>query len=164
MARDNKARHNLAVIYQEQGRLAEAEEQWRTAVASEPHFLPAWVGLGEVYLAQGRWKELEEATTRLAKAGAKEESVLLRARGLIIREQYEEARPNLENLIQANPTLVIAHRALSHLLLREGRDWVAAEKALRGVLELAPHDGEARNNLEVLLRERQTSQAESTAE
>ena len=36
-----KARHNLAVLYYEQGRLAEAEAQWRAALAEQPNFAPA---------------------------------------------------------------------------------------------------------------------------
>jgi tetratricopeptide (TPR) repeat protein len=40
-----KARHNLAVIYVEQGRLVEAEAQWRAALAEHPGFAPALMGL-----------------------------------------------------------------------------------------------------------------------
>jgi Flp pilus assembly protein TadD len=40
---------------------------------------------------------------------------------------------------------------LSHALLQEGKDWPAAEQALRKVLELDPGNVEARNNLAVLL-------------
>ena len=40
-----KARHNLAVIYVEQGRLAEAEAQWRAALAEQPAFTAALTGL-----------------------------------------------------------------------------------------------------------------------
>jgi len=40
-----KARHNLAVIYMEQGRLAEAEAQWRAALAEQPAFTAALTGL-----------------------------------------------------------------------------------------------------------------------
>jgi len=43
-----KARHNLAVIYVEQGRLAEAEAQWRAALAEQPGFTPALIGLEQL--------------------------------------------------------------------------------------------------------------------
>ena len=39
-SRGYKARHNLAVIYEETGRSAEAEAQWRAAVADNPQFTP----------------------------------------------------------------------------------------------------------------------------
>jgi Flp pilus assembly protein TadD len=41
---------------------------------------------------------------------------------------------------------------LSQVLLQEGRDWNAAERALRHVLELEPNHAETRNNLRILLR------------
>ena len=50
--RGYKARHNLAVIYEETGRPAEAEAQWRAAVAENPQFTPGWLRLGELYLKQ----------------------------------------------------------------------------------------------------------------
>ncbi len=63
--RGSKARHNLAVLYLEQGRLAEAEAQWRAALAVEPDYGPAWLGLGELFLNQGRLNEVEQAIDRL---------------------------------------------------------------------------------------------------
>src|SRR5262249_27691668 len=54
-----KARHNLAVLYQQNGRPAEAETQWRVALSEKPDFVPAWLGVGEVCLTQARWEELE---------------------------------------------------------------------------------------------------------
>jgi hypothetical protein len=38
--------------------------------------------------------------------------------------------------------------------LQEGRDYIAAEEALRAVLALDPHNGEARHNLARLLEQR----------
>jgi len=46
--RSHKARHNLAVLYREQGRLAEAEAQWRAALAEQPQFTPALSGLKQL--------------------------------------------------------------------------------------------------------------------
>ena len=52
---------------------------------------------------------------------------------------------------------------LSHVLLKEGRDPDAAERALRDVLELEPSNAEARNNLAVLRRGRERSRATADA-
>jgi tetratricopeptide (TPR) repeat protein len=49
-----KARHNLALLYREQARLGAAETQWRAALVEQPAFLPAVVGLGEIFLTQGK--------------------------------------------------------------------------------------------------------------
>ena len=58
--RGYKARHNLAVIYRELGRDAEAESQWRAALAEQPMFTPAWQGLAELLRDQERWGERED--------------------------------------------------------------------------------------------------------
>src|SRR5439155_18428962 len=57
--RSYKARHNLAVIMQAQGRLAEAEAQWRHALTEQPAYLPALLGLAELYLSQSRVADVE---------------------------------------------------------------------------------------------------------
>ena len=63
--RGPKARHNLAVLYLEQGRLAEAEAQWRAALAVKPDYGPAWLGIGELCLQQSRWQDVEVAIHHL---------------------------------------------------------------------------------------------------
>jgi tetratricopeptide (TPR) repeat protein len=60
-----QARHRLALLYREQGRADEAEAQWQGALAEDWAFLPAWLGLGELYLAAGRWPELERIVHEL---------------------------------------------------------------------------------------------------
>ena len=60
-----KARHNLAVIYEETGRSADAEAQWRKAVAENPQFTPGWLRLGELFVRQRRWADLEWAVASL---------------------------------------------------------------------------------------------------
>jgi tetratricopeptide (TPR) repeat protein len=150
--RGYKARHNLAVLCHEQGRAAEAEAQWRAAVAERPDFTPAWVGLGELYLAQDRWADLEPAAHHLetTPAGA-EEAALLRARGHLKRREFEAARRLMEGAIARSPQSLRPRVILSHALLQEGRDHAAAERALRDILALDPLHAEARHNLAVLL-------------
>jgi tetratricopeptide (TPR) repeat protein len=60
-----KTRHALAELLRDQGRLAEAEHQWRSALAEQPGFGPGWVGLAGVLLATGRPREAAEALDRL---------------------------------------------------------------------------------------------------
>jgi hypothetical protein len=40
-------RRDLVIVYRDQGRVAEAEEQWRQALADLPSFTPAPLGLDE---------------------------------------------------------------------------------------------------------------------
>src|SRR5262249_29476886 len=47
-----KTRHNLAVLYSEDGRGPEAEAQCKPALEEDPTYFPAWLGLLELYLRQ----------------------------------------------------------------------------------------------------------------
>lgn len=150
--RGHKARHNLAVQYQDEGRLAEAEAQWQATVQQEPTFAPAWLGLAELYVAQGRWTELAQVVERLAQdAEAVMEAEVLRARGALARRDYATARQLLEAGCARFPNALWPQRILSHTLLQEGTDRAGAAQALQAILALAPGDVEARNNLSVLL-------------
>jgi tetratricopeptide (TPR) repeat protein len=59
------ARHNLAVIYLQRGRTAEAEAQWVAALKENPNFGPAWLGIAELCLEQGRLPEVSVALHHL---------------------------------------------------------------------------------------------------
>jgi hypothetical protein len=55
--RGYKARHNLAGLCRKLGRAAEAETQWRAALAESPHFPPARSNLVFLLRQQGRIQE-----------------------------------------------------------------------------------------------------------
>jgi tetratricopeptide (TPR) repeat protein len=152
--RGPKARQNLAALFREEGRLAEAEAQWRAAVAEQPDFLPAWLGLAEVYLDQRRWPELEGVLRSLgAEPKWALEAAVLRARRHLAGKEFAAAREVLGPAIARAPQAVWPRVILSHALLQEGLDWAAAEQALRDVLALDPGHTEAQGNLSVLLRQ-----------
>src|ERR1700722_3963540 len=52
-----KAHHNLALIYQDMGRFAEAENHWRAALADNAAFGPSWQGLGELFVRLRRFDD-----------------------------------------------------------------------------------------------------------
>jgi predicted Zn-dependent protease len=79
---------------------------------------------------------------------------MLRARLLMSRREFGRARQMLEALAQRAPQAVWPRILLSHVLLQEGRDWVAAERVLREILVLEPNQREARTNLASLLAQR----------
>src|SRR5262249_49914154 len=60
-----RTRHLLAEICQQQGRVQEAETHWRAALGDYPGFSTAAGNLGEIFLEQGRWDELEGAVAHL---------------------------------------------------------------------------------------------------
>jgi len=150
--RGYKARHNLAVLYRDQGRVDEALVQWRAVTDERPDFTPAWLGLAELFLSLGRWAELDVVLGRLEERPAgEEEAALLRARSLLKRKEFSLARGILDGAISRTPRAVKPWIILSHVLLQEGRDPEAAERALREILALDPVNTEARHNLAVLL-------------
>jgi tetratricopeptide (TPR) repeat protein len=141
------------VVYEGQGRHADAEGQWRQALAERPAFAPAWHGLCELFVGQGRWADLEEGARGLAEgAGEATEAAVFRARGHLARREFDEARGLLEAAAARDPRALWPRVVLSHALL-QAEEWSAAEKALRAVLELDPGHAEARRNLMILLRQ-----------
>jgi tetratricopeptide (TPR) repeat protein len=148
-----RTRQLLAEIYRAQERSAEAEVQWRAALAERADFEPAWVGVAELYLRHERWPELEYFLQRLEERGTNPAKVgWLRARGQVQRREVAAARRTLEGVIGRDPTALGPRVLLSQVLLQEGRDWAAAERALQDVLEMDPNHAESRHNLRVLLR------------
>jgi hypothetical protein len=44
----------------------EAEREWRAALADHPRFTPSWLGLAELYIAQGRWGDVRSVAETVA--------------------------------------------------------------------------------------------------
>ncbi|MCS6852571.1 MAG: glycosyltransferase [Gemmataceae bacterium] len=145
------ARYNLGVLYRDQGRHAEAGEQWRAVVREKPDYASAWLGLAEVCLTLGRWPELEEVARQLEQLPGQELAAeCFRARGAMARREYALARQRLEAAIARWPAALEPRILYSHALLQEGRDWQAAERALRDILALDPTNRQAQHNWAVL--------------
>jgi hypothetical protein len=82
------------------------------------------------------------------------EAAVLRARVYLARRAFAPAREVLQATIVEHPQALWPRVILSHVLLQEGRDWEAAERALPEVLALDPRHAEAGRNLAVLRRKR----------
>jgi Tfp pilus assembly protein PilF len=116
-------------------------------------FFATWLGLGELHLRRAAWETLEEVAQQLGQLREGEvESALLRGRAHLARREFAAARQTLEEAITRWPGTVGPRIILSHVLLQEGQDLVAAEQALRDVLALDPHQSEAQHNLGLLLQ------------
>jgi tetratricopeptide (TPR) repeat protein len=151
--RNYLAPHTLGLIYYAQGRIADAERQWQAVVSQHPIHKPSWQMLAEMYLLQKRWTDLEviiarfEATPEWAFDGA-----ILRSRLHLARKDFVSARAILESLIAQTPDAMPPRFYLTHVLLGEGKDWEAAEGALRALLKIDPKQAQAWYNLTALLR------------
>jgi glycosyltransferase involved in cell wall biosynthesis/tetratricopeptide (TPR) repeat protein len=63
--RGYKARHRLGEVCYRMGRPAEAEAQWRAALAEQPDYLPALHHLRQLLHSQGRSEELEQVQRKI---------------------------------------------------------------------------------------------------
>ncbi|MBV9122785.1 MAG: tetratricopeptide repeat protein, partial [Planctomycetes bacterium] len=152
-----QARHQLALLLQENGQSREAEALWQAALVENADFTPGWLGLAELYLRQGRWTEAEQVAEHLAGGQATpvpDSNLLtvLRARVHLGRKEFASARELLESGVQKFPEDVRLWIVLSHVLLQEGQNPEAAAEVLRTILRLDPTNGEARHNLALLAR------------
>jgi glycosyltransferase involved in cell wall biosynthesis len=152
--RGHKARHNLACLYYETGRYNEAESQWRAALVDDPAFVPAHLGLGELYLRQKNWSALDRTAADLRQFGplGEAEAESLTGRSFTARGEHAIARDILESAVARFPRSVPIRAAYSYALLEGGFDPLDAETALRDVLKLDPENAQAKRNLEALYR------------
>ena len=150
-----KARQNLAVIYYRQHRYAEAESQWRAVVADRPDFVPAWLSLANLWSAQNRLAEVEEAAKQLqGKAAGTAAAALLRALAHMFRRDFPAAKQILIELIARDQRAFWPRVLLGDLLLQEGKDLAGAEQALREALSLNPDHLPTHRKLKLLLEQR----------
>jgi glycosyltransferase involved in cell wall biosynthesis/tetratricopeptide (TPR) repeat protein len=152
--RGHLVHYHLAVLAREEGRHAEAEEHWRSALAQVPALAPARLGLAELYLLQRRWAELEQVLAELQADEQVAGSVaVLRARAALMRKQFAAARQPLEDVLSRAPDALLPRVVLSHVFLQSG-DEAAAEPLLRQIVAADPSQAETWRNLAVLLRRR----------
>src|SRR5207248_4108045 len=120
-----------------------------------PDFEPAWRGLADLLLARRRWGDVEALAVGLQAAGPAGAlgALAVRARAHLTRKEFAAGRRLLEEACPRFPQALEPRQLLSYVLLQEGRDWGAAEAALRALLALDPANAEARHNLTLLARQ-----------
>src|SRR5262249_12254371 len=130
-ARGFATRSRLAELYAEQNRSADAEAQWKHALRERPGYLPALRGLGELYLRQERFADLDWLITSSEGSGQGDqawlETIVLRARRHLATKELDKARQALEHAIDRAPREPFLWRLLSHALLQQGKDGDYAE-------------------------------------
>jgi GT2 family glycosyltransferase/tetratricopeptide (TPR) repeat protein/2-polyprenyl-3-methyl-5-hydroxy-6-metoxy-1,4-benzoquinol methylase len=135
-----KTRQNLACLYGDTGRHAEAEEQWRLILMERPDYEWAWRGIVAALLKQGKITEAHNAIA---------ESELLR-KNQPLRKQLEAdvelalgnvpaARRLLEQAIAEWPDNLELHDARCRLLFEHGEP-NEAEAALHAFVDKFPNN------------------------
>lgn len=147
--------YNLAIVYRDQGRASDCEALLLKVLGEHPGYGLARVALAELQLRQGRWAELEQ-TLEFLQSDPRHvpHAALIRSQIHRQRREYDAAREWLNQAIAAAPRAVTPRLALSHVLLDEGRDLAAAERAVLDVLALAPDNANALYNLNLLRQQR----------
>ena len=143
-----KARHNLALVYDDMGHLDSVEAEWRRILEDIPDYLPAWRGLGDVLLRQHKYAEVEFEISRLL-AGTdqlKREGLLLRGRLLASRGRIAAGLEELDAADAMDPSELEPLRIKCRLLFEQGTP-AMAEAALRELTGRAPDDPSAWHNL-----------------
>lgn len=141
---------NLGLILEQKGQLAEAEAEYRKALAMSPGDPNALNNLGSVLQKKGR---LEEAISLYEKLTRDHPDYAPAFHNLGIchlrRNQPEQAIPWLEKAVSLEPGNVGALVNLGHARLRTGL-LDAAEAAFRRALELSPEAANAHFGLGLL--------------
>jgi predicted Zn-dependent protease len=151
--RGHKGRHQLAVVCSRLGEAGEAELLWHAVLRDRPDFLPAHIGLSELFLSLQRWPELQEQAAALARWPQGEvDAVLLRAKGHMARQEFLPSRVLLTESLIRWPNVLPLWVTLSNALLQEDRDHAEAERVLQEILMRNPGDANTRQNLQVLRR------------
>ncbi|MFI5455270.1 MAG: glycosyltransferase [Isosphaerales bacterium] len=146
-----KARHNLAVVANDMGDLAEAERQWCEVVREVPKYRQGWRGLAETLIRGGRLAEAEALAEKLSEDGAlRVEGLLIKSRTALGLGRFAETRDALDRAVAACPDDLETLRSRCQFLFEHGEP-DEAEGALRSLIARAPDDASAHHNLGTLL-------------
>jgi len=159
--RGYKTRHNLALVYEQQGRLEIAEQELRAALQEAPLYRPTRRALANNLLVQKKFAELgEELNHMAAEPSLAPETYLIRHHIAKTRTDFAAARRELESGVKRFPAESCLLESLCQLLFECGSP-TDAEGTLCELLKLEPHNGAAWHNLgSIYLRLNDGSRAE----
>jgi tetratricopeptide (TPR) repeat protein len=101
---DPRPKFNLAVIYQDQGKLEEAERLYRTIVEKVPGFAPAWSNLASILEKRGQVDEAEKYHRRALEADGDSCAAASQYGYFLLRaERSDEAAALFEQSLKKDP-------------------------------------------------------------
>jgi tetratricopeptide (TPR) repeat protein len=146
-----KARHNLALVYDDDGRSEMAEEQWRLILSEHEDYRPAQIGIIDCLIRQAKLTEALPAVAKLAQAAIKDaDCYRVMSRLAESRLQLSEAARLLETGLQLYPNSPMLLRELARLHYSVG-DFDSSRSLLEQLTAAAPADSTAWRNLGVVL-------------
>lgn len=144
-----KARHNLALVYEDMGNFQACAHTWQDVLAEMPDYRPGWRGLAEALLQQGRVAEVRRLVDTLqARNEGPVEARLIQARLFEHKGRYAEARYELLAACHETSRDVEPLRRLCRLLFEQFTP-EEAEPVLRKLTALDPENASAWHNLGV---------------
>ena len=146
-----KARHNLAIVLEEQGRHDLARDEWRKITQERPAYRAGWHGLGEVLLAMGEPEAAEQVAAEIVgREELRVERLRLLARAAETRGDPMAAITQLRSAVSEFPEDVDLNQDLCRLLFTHASP-AETETALRELAELIPEDAAVHHNLGTVL-------------
>ncbi len=146
--------NNRGLHFKDQGRIAEAEQAFRQAVAEEPDLADAWNNLANLLQSDGRLEEAVEYYRTALKLQPGNAAVLYNL-GLMLEklDRPHEALAAAVQAVECQPGNVPARMLAGRLCLGAG-DFTAAEQQFEAVVRLEPDHGSAWANLGNLMARR----------
>lgn len=149
-----KARHNLAIVYEEMERPTAAAEEWQKILAEHRDYRPAWRGLLENRIAAGDLDGANEVLELAQAAGIADVMPTLGARIAEVNGQTRAAIAGLRGSNDEDALVLLCRLEFEYGTPQD------AEQALRRLLEAHPDDPAALHNLGALMvRERRMAEA-----
>lgn len=143
--------YNLAHALQSQGRLAEAETEYRTVLQLSPNHLDSHNNLGLILAAQGRREEAMEHYRQALTVNPRYANALTNlGNALCVQGRYAEAIAKYESALSITPSDPRVHNALGVALFQQGKPNDAV-KCYREALRLDPEHLDAYRNLGLAL-------------
>jgi tetratricopeptide (TPR) repeat protein len=135
-----------------EGRLDAAEARLRAALDRDPYRVMGWYTLGQVLDRSGREQEALESYRQGLQRRSDDVGLHATLGQLLARlGQLDEAEPHLEEAIRLSHTFRAPVYVSLGALKAEKGQYADAEALYRRVLEIAPKDAAARNNLAITL-------------
>ncbi len=142
----HKAKHNLAVVLDQQGEFAEAQKHWLELLQNYPHFEPAWRCYGEALLKSGNRAAFDLFLERMKSSGFSNVKLLLQAHLAEECGQLVEAVMYLKKANKEAPADSTILNELSRLHCKND-DWQEAVESLIVLTRLEKNDAAAWHNL-----------------
>jgi tetratricopeptide (TPR) repeat protein len=139
----------LGNIYRATKKFTESENQFRAAIACQPENPEGYFLLGHLFFWLGRNKEGHEFIAKLETLpGAEYECAMLKGHAYYYGRDLDTACRWIESAIKLRPEKAYTWNVLGLLLFRMGQDWERCLAVHEKVLEMEPHQPEARARLE----------------